>query len=338
MSPVTNPLREAWSELIGDEGPSERQMKLRMVFTGPRVRAFAAAADRMPALLLEFPDDMRPPVMRPLLTRAFEVTAPDLDGLSPNRWALLIALKDPGFLDQFELLAANVVTAVQSVVTGQTAARAALRCIDRWRRFVERRAEPLSELEVRGLIGELVVLCRCAARFGATAATAAWKGPDRGLRDFELPDISVEVKTYQGDEAGLLVISSPDQLDAVPHRPLYLAAVRLTGSAEQGLTLAEFFERTAEVIGRGSPAADLLEEQAASAGYLPVHAPLYTMRFVAGPVATYAVTPGFPRIRSSEVPPGVVGVRFALRVPALAPFQTAAADVIGDCVVGVEAC
>jgi hypothetical protein len=258
------------------------------------------------------------------------MSAPSVTGLPSGRWALLIELKDRAFQDLFEVLVSDVLRAIQFASGGQAALQAALRCVERWRRFVERKAEPLSEREVQGLIGELIVLCRCARRFGADAALAAWTGPDRALRDFELPDSSVEVKAYRGDDAAAVVISSPDQLDAVALRPVYLAAVRLTPSDAQGFSLSEFVARAIVVIGGDSAAAEALEERLATAGYLGVHAPLYQRRFVAGPVMTFAVTPGFPRIRSIDVPQGVLGVRFMLSIPALAPFQTAAIAVVGD--------
>src|SRR5262249_33258572 len=149
-------------------------------------------------------------------------------------------------------------------------------------------------------------------------------------KDFELPDTSVEVKTFQGDDRATVQISLLDQLDAVAQRPLYLVAVRLTPSDAQGATLSEFVAKTVAVVGANSVAAGMLEERLATAGYLPVHAALYLKRFVAGPVMTYEVTAGFPRIRSVDVPQGVLNVRFALSVPALSPFQTDPATVIGD--------
>lgn len=336
---MTTPLRDTWSELIGEAGPAPADIRLRLVFSGGDMRAFGAvtAKEGLPALLLELPEPVRPRAFRMLVTRAFQMSAPSVQGLPPGRWALLIELKDRAFADLFEALASDVLSAIQSATGSQATLQAALRCVERWRRFVERKGEPLSAEEVQGLIGEVVILCRCARRFGADAALSAWTGPDRALRDFELPDTSVEVKTYQGDDAATVLISSPDQLDAVAQRPVYLAAVRLTPSDAQGFTLAEFVARAVSVIGADTSAAGTLEERLATAGYLAVHGPLYAKRFIAGPVMTYAVTPGFPRIRSIDVPQGVLGVRFALSIPALAPFQTTPTGVIGDRVPETEA-
>ena len=217
---MTTSLRSTWSELIGEGGPAPADIRLRLVFSGNDVRAFAAvtAQEGLPALLLELPDAVRPGSLKALITRALQMSAPPVNGLPPTRWALLIELKDRAFSDLFETLASDVLNGIRAASGSQATLQATLRCIERWRRFVERKGEPLSEEEVQGLIGELVVLCRCARRFGADAALAAWTGPDRGLRDFELPDISVEVKTYQGDDSATVLISSPDQLDSVAKR------------------------------------------------------------------------------------------------------------------------
>jgi hypothetical protein len=332
-------LRDCWSELIGQSGPAQSDIRLRLVFSGRDVRTFAAITpkDGLPALLLEFPEASRPPTFRALITRAFEMSGPPVKGLPPGRWAVLIELKDRAFSDLFEVLANDVQSAVATASGGEASLQSALRCIERWRRFVERKGAPLSDEEVRGLIGEIVVLCRCANRFGADAAVSAWTGPDPGLRDFELPDTSVEVKTYQGDDAATVLISRPDQLDAVAQRPVYLATVRLTPSETQGLTLSEFVARTIAMLGADTAAAGVFEERLATAGYLPAHAPLYVKRFIAGPVMTYAVTPGFPRIRSVDVPQGVVNVRFALSLPALSPFRTDAVPIIGGRIAETEA-
>lgn len=333
-------LRDCWSELIGQSGPAPSDIRLRLISTNSDVRTFAAitAKDGLPALLLEFPEPARPRTFKTLITRAFQMAMPTLKGLPPGRWALLIELKDRIFADLFEVLASDVQSAVSNASGADASLQSVLRCIDRWRRFVERKGARLSDEEVQGLIGEIVVLCRCVRLFGVETALNAWTGPDRRApRDFELPDVSVEVKTFQGDDAATVVISSPDQLDTVTERPVYLAAVRLTPSEAQGLVLGEFVARTVSIIGADTAAAGVFEEKLVAAGYLAAHAQLYVNRFIAGPVVMYTVQPGFPRIRSTDVPQGVLNVRFALSLPALSPFRTDAASVIGERVAEIEA-
>ena len=327
-----NRLHEFWSELLAADPSAGPELSLRLVETREDVRLFAAvtATGGLPGLLVELPDSAKPRAFKPLITRAFEMAAPALTGLSSGRWALFLELKDRSFLDLFEMLADDVIDSARRASGAIEVLKSINRCVGRWRRFVERRAEPLSEEEVRGLIGELVVLSRCVRRFGPEVALAAWTGPNDGLRDFELPDASVEVKTFQGDSAATVLIAPPDQLDTIAERPVYLCAVRLTPSESQGVTLADFVARVAAVIGDEPSALNDLEDRLATGGYLPAHAPLYLKRFVAGPVLMYAVTPRFPRIRSADVPPGVVNVHFAISLSALDSYKADAVPLIGD--------
>ncbi len=325
-------LRDLWSELLTEDPPADRDLRLRLVEGRADVRVFAAATakDGLPGLLVELPDSARPRVFKPLITRTFEVSAPAFTGLSDGRWGLFVGLKDLSFLDLFEMLGADMIESVGRASGGAEILKSVNRCVDRWRRFVERRGEPLTEEEVRGLIGELVVLARCVRRFGSDVALTAWTGPDDGLRDFELPDVSVEVKTFQGDNAATVLIAPPDQLDVVAERPVFLCAVRVTPSESHGSALPDFAANVATVIGNEPGALNHLEDRLAAGGYLQVHAPLYLKRFVAGPVLMFAVTPRFPRIRSVDVPLGVLNVRFALSLAALDSYRTDPVPLIGD--------
>jgi hypothetical protein len=335
---TTTRLRDSWAELLSGEPQAGRDLRLLLVDSRADVRTFAAVAaeDGLPGLLVELPDSVRPSTFKPLVTRAFQLSAPALTGLPTGRWALVVQLTDRAFWDLFEALATDVLNVVRGASTGSEVAQATVRCVDRWRRFVERRGEPLSDEEVKGLIGELIVLCRCARRFGGDTALAAWTGPDRGVKDFELPNASVEVKTFQGDDAATVLISSPDQLDSVAERPVYLCAVRITPSDAQGATLGEIVQRATTVLGADPGTLGSFEDRLAASGYLASQAPLYVKRFVAGPLSMYRVTRGFPRIRSTDVPQGVLNVRFALKLNALAAWKTDPLLLIGDRVPGTE--
>src|SRR5204862_5131619 len=118
---------------------------------------------------------------------------------------------------------------------------------------------------------------------------------------------------------------------------LYLTAVRVTPSDSQGSTLSEFVAQAAAVLGTAPGSKSALDDRLAAAGYLGAHAAMYVKRFVTGPVWTYAVTPGFPRIRSIDIPQGVLNVRFSLRLSALAAFRTDAVAIIGARVPETEA-
>jgi hypothetical protein len=178
-------------------------------------------------------------------------------------------------------------------------------------------------------VGELVVLARCIGRLGPRGAVTGWTGPEDALRDFELPDASIEVKTYRSDSGAAVRINDPQQLDDEGVRPVFLAAVRLAKMESVGQRLPEFVARIAQLIAHEVEAADLFDDRLAACGYLPVHATSYSDHFVAEKISLYRVRPGFPRVRAAEVPAGVVNVHFSIQLAALGEFEVAPESIIG---------
>lgn len=333
-------LRELWAELRGSPGAATRGAgyRLRLLETHGEARVYAAVteASLTPALVVEIPQSARPRSEITALTRAFESMIADFSGLSPGRVGIAVVLRDAAFEDLFGVLAEEIVSTVRLAPGTREAARAIGRCVARWRRFTEHRRRGLSDEEAQGLVGELVVLSRCIGRLGPRAAVAGWTGPEDALRDFELPDASIEVKTYRSDSGAAVRINDPQQLDDQGVRPVYLAAVRLAKMESTGQRLPEFIAQTAQLIAQEAEAADLFEERLAACGYLPVHASTYTDHFVAEQVALYRVRPGFPRLIASQVPAGVVNVHFSIQLAALGGFAVDPVGIIGGSAPGVE--
>lgn len=332
-------LRELWAELRGAPGFTRGAgYRLRLLETHGEARVYAAISEAslVPALVVEIPQSARPRSEITAVTKAFESVIADFGGLSPGRIGIAVVLRDPTFEDLFSVLGEEIVSTVRLAPGTREAARAIGRCIARWRRFTEHHHRGLSDEEVQGLVGELVVLARCIGRLGPRAAVAGWTGPEDALRDFELPDASIEVKTYRSDSGTAVRINDPQQLDDEGVRPVYLAAVRLARMESSGRRLPEFIAGTAQLIDEEAEAADLFDERLAACGYLPVHASAYTDRFVAEQVALYRVRPGFPRLSASQMPAGVENVHFSIQLAALGEFAVDPVGIIGSSAPGVE--
>jgi Putative PD-(D/E)XK family member, (DUF4420) len=325
-------LRERWAELRGTTGAiTGGGYRLRLMETRGDIRVYAALAESSlaQAVVVEMPKEVRPRGEVAAMTKAFEAVIADFGGLSPGRIGVAVVLRDGAFEDLFAILGDEIISTVRQAPGAREAARSIWRCIARWRRFIERGRGGLSDEEVRGLIGELVVLARCVVRLGPRVAVSGWTGPEDALRDFELPDASIEVKTYQSDSGAAVRINDPQQLDGEGIRPVYLAAVRLARMESKGKPLPEFVTRAGELIADMPEAVDAFEQRLAAYGYLPVHASAYTDHFVAEKVALYRVRSEFPRLRASDVPPGVVDVHFSLQLAALGQFEVDPEAIIG---------
>lgn len=332
-------LHDLWAELRNTPGAARGAgYRLRLLETHGEARMYAAVTEALlaPAVVVEIPESARPRSELTAVTKTFESLIADFSGLSPGRVGIAVVLRDSTFEDLFDVLGNEILSTVRLAPGAKEAARAIGRCIARWRRFTEHRRRGLSDEEAQGLFGELVVLARCIGRLGPRAAVTGWMGPEDALRDFELPDASIEVKSYRSDSGATVRINDPQQLDDPGVRPVYLAAVRLAKMESSGHRLPEFIARTAQLIAQDAEAADLFDERLAACGYLPVHASAYTDRFVAEHLALYRVRTGFPRVSASQVPAGVVNVHFSIQLAVLGAFEVNPVAVLGGPEGGVE--
>ena len=301
------------------------------------VRAFVSihGPSMAPAIIIEIPKTAAPDSFSALNTRAFQAKLAEILGLSVGKTCFAIHLTDLALIDLFALLGNEIMEAVEKSTSAEGAVKSVIHCIERWRRFTNRNSGALDKLEVRGLIGELAILGRCAQSLSPREALAAWMAPDSGLRDFEFAGHTIEVKTFQASGSAALRISDTAQLDDSPSRPLYLAAIQLS-EATSGHTLPEIVVSVENLMGNDNSTIENFYNALASYGYLREQAETYTNRYTVGPLSLFKVTEGFPRITSLEVPAGVTDVKYSLPLGGIAKFKVPAEPVVGRTIPTIE--
>jgi hypothetical protein len=334
MRMMTSSLESVWQSLNSahSKGSTANDgFSIKLIESTSAVRVFATWGGNLagPGLMIDLPVAVGKAIRNQLSSRAFAVQVAEFPGLPPERIGVMTSLSDKTYSDLFLLLCGELSTAVCSASTAEAAVVALQRVIDRWRHFVERRSAPLSPERVRGLLGEVVILMRLAAHIGSLNALVQWTGPHDALRDFELDDASVEVKTFQAQTGSTVRISSPEQLESSSSRPVYLAVVEIAPNMKSGRTLSEILEVASDSVAKQPGAADLLEEKLAQYGYLSAHAAMYTEGYVVGGTRLYAVTEGFPRLAASTIPPSVEDVKFSVRLAGIEQFEINSNYVIG---------
>src|SRR5437867_8368429 len=153
-------LREMWTELrAAPASVRGAGYRLRLLETHGEARVYAAVSEASlaPALVVEIPQSARPRSEITAVTNAFESVIADFSGLSTGRLGIAVVLRDPTFEDLFGVLGEEIVSMVRLASGTGEAARAVGRCIARWRRFTGHHHRGLSDEEVQGLVGELVV-------------------------------------------------------------------------------------------------------------------------------------------------------------------------------------
>jgi hypothetical protein len=263
---------------------------------------------------------------------AFKCYAAELPGLPKETMGIVLTLEQTEFSDLFAHLADDVLRSSITACTAKGVVAAVFHSVERWRRFIQKYGRrTLTTEEVKGLIGELVLLARLITKFGPQTAVNAWKGPSGALRDFELPDYSVEVKAYESATGATIWINDPEQLDDDGIRPVYLSGVRLGASASYGYSLPEFVSELQLMLADRTDIRELFLDRLVDAGYVISTGQQYEKeRYVVESVSLYRVDHEFPRISAKAIPAAIDKVIFSIRLSALAPWHCHVEQICGS--------
>jgi hypothetical protein len=260
-------------------------------------------------------DAVQPPTVRGLKSVEIEMSRrPD------GRWNLLLTLRNAELSGPFGQLCEDLASASRHLVPGQSGMELLGRRLSAWLRLLENgRGELLSASEIRGLMGELVLLEKfLASGVQPREAIAAWVGPLRADQDFQFTARAWEVKTVFPD-ADFVQIASESQLDA-SERALLLAVVTLVETfGDDGLSLNAQVLQTRALLGDRADLTELLDERLSKAGYV-THAGYDATSFRIGVIRLFRVEAGFPRLRAADLPAGVTDASYRVRLDACSPY------------------
>jgi hypothetical protein len=232
-------------------------------------------------------------------------------------WWLRLSITGTAFQPVFAGLCHDIITTTRTGVADDVAPSVILSRVNRWRKLLEGELRGMSNAELRGLIGELVVLeLDVLPAYRAIDAIMAWNGPFGAPQDFTLPTGQrIEVKAVRSD-ATSCQINGLDQLDAASD-PLTLSVVRLdqTGTqAEGAVTATSLIERLHDRLSEDPAALNEFQSRLAAAGWHdhPDHRNFAVL--VVG-VEHYAVDGNFPRLIRGLVPQGVLEAKYDIAIP-----------------------
>lgn len=122
--------------------------------------------------------------------------------------------------------------------------------INKWYYFFEKDSKiDLNESEIKGLIGELLLIKNLSVIRSYKEIIKAWKGPESGLRDFNFNTFDIEVKTSSKEIGHVHTINGQVQLKSVDI-PLYIYSVSLKKSdSSNSITLKKLIDFICSEIG-----------------------------------------------------------------------------------------
>lgn len=231
--------------------------------------------------------------------------------------------------DLFESLCRSLVSSLEHASDSVSSLSITLTHLRRWKSFLSGRAQNLSAEEIRGLFAEIVFLLELNQHLLGRAAVDAWLGPERSHQDFIFGNTAVEIKSLSGTERSAVRISSEDQLESL-NDSLFLRIYRLSNlpDAIGARSLNEIVAAAHTQLG-AADATDIFEQRLSAHGYAPL--PEYDHpRFVVSEVSCYRVRDDFPRLIRSQMPIGVSGVSYDIRLESIAAYACQMGEVFGE--------
>lgn len=277
----------------------------------------AIDAEGRPGLVLVTDESLPPPP-------ALEAVVVTISRRHDGRFSLAFWLHSPTLLTPFAHLCQDLIEESRTIDPTHAGAFLLTR-LARWRRLLKgERGMSLSE--VRGLIGELIVLTQCLDVWSPGQVVEGWMGPLDAAQDFIFPELRIEAKAIQPN-ARVVGISSADQLDHSTPMLLAVATLVTVLPDDEGMTLRSLASAIRERLSLlGEHAAILVfEGRLAAAGYSELD-PEAALMFRAEEIRYFDVTEEFPSITRGMLPAGVAEIRYDIDLSALLPFTSRLPD------------
>ncbi|XZF13042.1 PD-(D/E)XK motif protein [Chitinophagaceae bacterium MMS25-I14] len=164
---------------------------------------------------------------------------------------IIVGLRNKYFIDLFNDLVLSLYNRVKGLTNPAVYTEEFIQAFDKWAEFFsDTFSSQLSEEQVKGLFGELVVLKHFLSgiptSFDVDKYLDAWQGPFDRTHDFIFSDYNIEVKTKDAEQVAVR-ISSEHQLQAEVSKALQLAVVDVQ-RVENGITLEMLTQNIKEII------------------------------------------------------------------------------------------
>jgi len=254
---------------------------------------------------------------KPPATDSLRAVAIEQGIRADGKWWLRLSLSAPELRAVFSALCKDIIAFTRSGTDAKAAPNAVLKRLSRWKELLDEDRGCLSVATLRGLLAELLILERSIVPASdGLEAVLAWTGPSGTAQDFTFTDGSrLEVKAV-GRDAKSVTINRLDQLDDGGDH-LDLSVVRFLDVGLNALgaeTVGRVVARLRSRLDDQPNALAEFENKLTLAGWFEdsKHERVI-VRFLSNEV--YAVNEKFPRLIRSNVPDGVEGAVYSIRLP-----------------------
>jgi hypothetical protein len=230
---------------------------------------------------------------------------------------LLFKLINIQHRDIFAVLSEDLIASIESETNQKQLVKKILNRFEKWKSLFTRIiSQGLTPEEQRGLFGELYFLRKFLQHNNNSQLVLnTWVGSAGEVRDFQMKNWALEVKTTHGNNHQKVQISSERQLDITHLEKLFLYHISLEQVHESGESLNQIIISINELLVIDSISMNRFKSKLYEAGYFDRHIDLYkSIGYCIRQDTFYDVEGNFPRIQENEIRSGVGDVKYSIIV------------------------
>lgn len=228
---------------------------------------------------------------------------------------LLFKLTNNQHKDIFSVLCEDLIASITLETNEKQLVKIILNRFEKWKSlFTKILMEGLLPEEQRGLFGELYFLRKfLQINNNYQFVLNTWIGTAGEVRDFQMNNWALEVKTTHGNNHQKIHVSSERQLDTSHLETLFLYHLSLEKVQESGEILNLIIGSISNILNSDIIALNRFKSKLYEAGYFEIHFALYdSIGYFIRQDTFYIVENEFPRIQESEIRSGVGDVKYSI--------------------------
>lgn len=235
---------------------------------------------------------------------------------------ITIGLTNSKFIDLFNDFALSVFHQIENEGDPDIYIDKFVDTFNKWADFFEDKSGQLSENELRGIFGELVILkwLLLNTKLEQNTILSGWVGPFGKPQDFNLPNVKMEVKTKSKDDVEVR-ISSEYQLETEESKELQLVIVDVLKN-ELGYTINYVINSIKESILNKNDVMQVFIKSLAKTGInlQNLHQYDYLKLQPLSALFYNCMDNDFPKIIKSNMPTGLSKLKYTLNTNIIEPF------------------
>lgn len=159
---------------------------------------------------------------------------------------LILTLLKSEDKDMFHKLCLDLLQSTKNLTNEVLAVKTILKRLEKWQHFLKNNRSIIDRKQLQGLIGELYLIKKyLLLNFCATDTLSFWKAPLQSVQDFEIDNMTIEVKTKSSVNS--ITISSYEQLFSELDK-LYIFVVTINESSKDSEKSFNIFNLIDEIL------------------------------------------------------------------------------------------